>query len=161
MNFNHTKKYQHCNNFREFLIRIRYPVIKPRVFFHFSPIPHSPIPHKSPLLTLSLLPKQIFSVIFFNVVLTLLDFFYVDYQPGDQERREKWLWIRNKLMKSTSYSGYTCRLLCSRNILREFIWWIGVFAFCFILFHFFLFFFNKNDKKNLHSTKFVSFDFDF
>ena len=30
--------------------------------------------------------------------------------------------------------------------------------YCFI---FSFFFFNKNDKKNLHSTKFVSFDFDF
>ena len=68
-------KKQHCNNFREFFIRIRYPVIKSRVFLHFSPIPHSPIPHKSPLPTISLLPKQIFIVIFFNVIFTLFGFF--------------------------------------------------------------------------------------
>ena len=97
MNLNHTKKTTR-NNFREFFIRIRYPMTKSRVFLHFSPIPHSPIPHKSPLPTLSLLPKQIFIVIFFNVIFTLFGFFYVDNPPGDQER-EKWLWIRNKLMK--------------------------------------------------------------
>ena len=83
-----------------------------------------------------------------TLYLHCLDFFHVDHPSGDQERREKWLWIRNKLMKSTSYSGYTCRLLCSRNILWEFIWWIGVFAFCFILFHFFLFFSTKMIKKS-------------
>ena len=55
---------------------------------------------------------------------------------------------------------YMCRLLCSRNILREFIFWIGVFAFCFILFHFSLFFSTKM-IKNLHSAKFVNFDFEF
>ena len=37
---------------------------------------------------------------------------------------------------------------------------LAFFAFCFILFHF-LFFFSTKMIKNLHSTKFVSFDFDF
>ena len=49
------------------------------------------------------------------------------------------LW--NKLHIQVSlWFYYVCRLLCSRNILREFILWIGVFAFCFILFHFSLYF---------------------
>ena len=58
---------------------------------------------------------------------------------------------------------YVCRLLFSRNILREFILWIGVFAFCFILFNFppLIFSFQQKWLKNLHSTEFVSFDFDF
>ena len=49
---------------------------------------------------------------------------------------------------------------CSRNISQEFILWIGVFAFCFILFNFSPFFLTKM-IKNLHSTEFVSFYFDF
>ena len=40
-----------------------------------------------------------------TLYLHCFDFFYVDHRSGDQERREEWLRIRNKLMKSTSYSG--------------------------------------------------------
>ena len=108
----HQKK-QHCNNFREFLIRIRYPVIKPRVFLHFFPIPqcpNAPMPQSlNPPLprfpTNPLFPPYPSSLnkssLSFSSTLCLhcLDFFHVDHQPGDQERREKWLWIRNKLMK--------------------------------------------------------------
>ena len=86
--FESYQKKQHCNNFREFFIRIRYPVIKSRVFLHFSPIPHSPIPHKSPLPTISLLPKQIFIVIFFNVIFTLFGFFSCG-QPTWRSRKKR------------------------------------------------------------------------
>ena len=59
-------------------IRILRPPIGSCNFFVFAPIPQSPtppIPHKSPLPTLPLLPKQIFIVIFFNVIFTLFGFF--------------------------------------------------------------------------------------
>ena len=104
MNLNHTKKTTR-NNFREFPIRIRYPMIKSRVFLHFCPIPHSPIPHKSPIPTPYPYSLNKSSLSFSSTLYLHCFFFHVDYPPGNQERREKWLWIRNKLMKSTSYSG--------------------------------------------------------
>ena len=73
------------------------------------------------------------------------------------------LW--NKLHIQVSlWFYYMCRLLCSRNILREFILWIGVFAFCFILFNFSPFFSTKMIKKFpfYGICKFLFwFDFDF
>ena len=113
--FESYQKKQHCNNFREFFIRIRYPVIKSRVFLHFSPIPHSPIPHKSPLPTISLLPKQIFIVIFFNVIFTLFGFFSCG-QPTWRSRKK-----REMVMdQEQAYEiNFIFRLAC------DFITWVG------------------------------------
>ena len=85
--FESYQKKQHCNNFREFLIRIRYPVIKSPLLPNL-PIPQSLIPHKPPLPTLSLLPKQIFIVIFFNVIFTLFGFFSCG-QPTWRSRKKR------------------------------------------------------------------------
>ena len=49
-------------------------MIKPHVFLHFSPIPHSPDSPQIPSSHL-ILPKKIFIDIFFNVVFTLFGFF--------------------------------------------------------------------------------------
>ena len=132
--FESYQKKQHCNNFREFFIRIRYPVIKFRVFLHFSPIPHSPTN-----LHCHFLQRYIYTVWIF--------FMWTTHLAIKKEERNGYgsgtsLW--NKLHIQVSlWFYYTCRLLCSRNILREFILWIGVFAFCFILFHCFLSFQQK------------------
>ena len=159
----HQKK-QHCNNFREFFIRIRYPVIKSRVFLHFSPIPHSPIPHKSPLPTISLLPKQIFIVIFFNVIFTLFGFFSCGSPTWRSRKKREMVMDQEQAYEI----NFIFRLAC------DFITCVGYCAaeifcgnsFCGLAFLLFVlscfivsFLFNKNDKKNLHSTQFVSFSF--
>ena len=141
-------------------------MIKSRSFLHFSPnppIPDSPqipsshhIPPPQTNLHCHFLQRYIYTVWIF--------FMWTTHLAIKKEERNGYgsgtsLW--NKLHIQVSlWFYYVCGLLCSRNILREFILWISVFAFCFILFRFFLSF-QQKWLKNLNSTKFVSFYFDF
>ena len=138
-------------------------MIKSRSFLHFSPnppIPDSPqtpsshhIPPPLKNLHCHFLRRYIYTVCIF--------FMWTTHLAIKKEERNGYgsgtsLW--NKLHIQVSlWFYYTCRLLCSRNILREFILWIGVFALCFILFRFFLSFQQKwlNESPFYEICKFL------
>ena len=111
MNLNRTKKKQHYNTFRGFLIPIRYPLIKAT---------NPSIPQKPPVPTLTLLPKQIFTVIFFDVIFTLFWFFLCGSPSGRSRKKRGMVMDQEQAYEITFIYGqvslwfyYICRLLCS------------------------------------------------